>query len=220
MTIKAIIFDFDGVIAESMNMKADAFAHVFRGQPEDIMQKIITLHLNQGGLSRYEKFRIIYRDYLNKSLDKHEEERLGQEFGDFCFEKSIKVPYVNGVEDFIKNNYQNYMFFIASGTPHKEINKVVDGRELRKFFRGVWGSPRSKGELTKMILKEYNLKKDEVVFVGDAPTDYQGAKEAGVKFIARIPPKGHNPFQSDEFKIDYKIEDLTTLNERLKEIDI
>ena len=58
MTIKAIIFDFDGVIVESMDIKTQAFAHLFRKCSEDIIKKVIQLHLDNGGMSRYEKFKI------------------------------------------------------------------------------------------------------------------------------------------------------------------
>jgi HAD superfamily hydrolase (TIGR01549 family) len=219
MTVKAIIFDFDGVIAETMDMKTEAFVHLFKDQSKETVQKIVKLHLDNGGMSRYEKFRIIYKEFLNENISKDKEEQLGKEFSDFVFEKTIKCPYVKGFMDFIKNNYGRYLFFIASGTPNGEINNVVDERNLRKYFEEVIGSPKTKTQIIKMILEKYNLEKNEVVFIGDAPTDYHGAEETGINFIARIPSKGYNPFEIGDFTIKHRIEDLTSLDKTLKTID-
>ena len=219
MTIKAIAFDFDGVITESMDIKTQAFAHLFRNCSEDIIKKVIKLHLDNGGVSRFKKFKIIYRDYLNSKLTKDEEERLGKEFSEFCLSKLTTCPYVKGAEEFLEANYDKYLFFIVSGTPHDEINYIVDRRQLRKYFKGVWGTPRAKAMILKMIIKEYSLKADEVIFVGDAPTDYEGAKDTGIRFIARIAPGKDNPFESDLFKIEYSIKDISSLTEILLEIE-
>jgi HAD superfamily hydrolase (TIGR01549 family) len=219
MTIKALVFDFDGVITESMDIKTRAFAHLFRNYSEDIVKKVIKLHLDNGGMSRYEKFRIIYRDYLNSRLTQKEEERLGREFSEFCYRKILTCPYVRGAKEFLEANHEKYTLFIVSGTPHDEINNIVNIRRLRKYFKGVWGTPRTKNELLKMILKEYDLKPSEVVFIGDAPTDYEGAKDLGIHFIARIARGKYNPFESGEFNIKYSIENLLSLTSQFKKIE-
>jgi len=216
MPLKAIIFDFDGVIAESVDIKTSAFAYLFRNYPDDIIKKIVKFHLDNGGISRFEKFKIIYRNFLKKNLSKEEEERLGKEFGEYCYKEVLICPYVKGAKEFLENNYRRYMLFIVSGTPHEEMNKIVDVRQLRKYFKEVRGTPEDKGKLSKMILKTYHLKPADVVFIGDAPTDYWGAKEVGIPFIARIAPGKYNPFNSDAFNISYTIPDLSSLEAILK----
>ncbi len=56
---KAIIFDFDGVILESMDVKTKAFALLFKDYPEHL-PAVLALHQTHGGMSRFEKFEIIY----------------------------------------------------------------------------------------------------------------------------------------------------------------
>ena len=216
MVFKAIIFDFDGVIVESMDIKTRAFVYLFKDYPEDIIKRVVQLHLDNGGMSRFEKFRIIYRIFLNKELSKGEEKRLSEKFSDFCYIEIIKCPYVAGAKEFLENNYQDYMFFIVSGTPHDEINHIVKERGLQKYFKGVYGTPMTKGELIKRIMHKYNLKINEAIFIGDSPTDYIGAKAAGIKFIARIALAEYNPFIPNEFKIKYSINDLFSLEQILK----
>ena len=58
--IKAIVFDFDGVLAESANLKTRAFSDLFKGEDEETVRQIVAYHLKNAGVSRFEKFKIIY----------------------------------------------------------------------------------------------------------------------------------------------------------------
>ena len=51
----------------------------------------------------------------------------------------------------------------------------------------VYGSPASKAEIMRRILAEHALSPHEVVFVGDALSDYEGARAVDVPFVARVP---------------------------------
>ena len=55
--IKAIFWDFDGVIAESVNVKTEAFYNLYLPYGIEIAEKVRRHHLDNGGMSRFEKFR-------------------------------------------------------------------------------------------------------------------------------------------------------------------
>ena len=57
--INSIIFDFDGVILESVSVKTAAFRQLFSFAPEHV-DEIVQYHLDNGGMSRFDKFRYIY----------------------------------------------------------------------------------------------------------------------------------------------------------------
>ena len=76
---KSIIFDFDGVILESVHVKARAFRSLFVAYPEQ-QDRIVQLHLQHGGWSRYEKFRRIYADFLHLPLSDEKMVRLDSAF--------------------------------------------------------------------------------------------------------------------------------------------
>ena len=67
-TFKIILFDFDGVLAESANVKTEAFAKLFESFGEDIVRKVVKHHVKNGGISRYKKMQYYYSEYLNKPL--------------------------------------------------------------------------------------------------------------------------------------------------------
>ncbi|MCK8519384.1 HAD family hydrolase [Methanoculleus sp. 7T] len=62
-----VILDFDGVIVESIPLKTVAFRKIFSFAPEHL-DEIIAFHLENGGMSRYDKFRYIYANILNEDL--------------------------------------------------------------------------------------------------------------------------------------------------------
>ena len=53
--IKVIIFDFDGVILDSLQIKTDAYADFYRPFGNNIVNKVINHHTLNGGMSRYDK---------------------------------------------------------------------------------------------------------------------------------------------------------------------
>lgn len=214
--LKAIIFDFDGVLAESMNIKADAFASIFREYPKHV-NKIVKLHMDNGGMTRYRKFRIIYEDYLKKEYNDSIERELDRQFSLFVKQAVIECPEVKGAREFLQSYHKKTMLFVASGAPQKELINIVKKRGLYKYFKGIYGSPLDKIIIVKNILKKYKFKPDEVVLVGDAINDYRAAEKSGVKFIARIEKNKPNPFRGLK-GVDGLIYDINGLKKSINKI--
>lgn len=95
-------FDFDGVIVDSLETKAQAFGALFKDYGEEIVRKVIDYHLQNGGMSRYEKFKFYYNNFLNKKITQEIIGDLDREYSQLVVEKVVKAPYINGVIDFIK----------------------------------------------------------------------------------------------------------------------
>jgi phosphoglycolate phosphatase-like HAD superfamily hydrolase len=190
---KAIVFDFDGVILESMDVKTRAFRELFADYPLH-QDKIVQYHLENGGISRFEKFRIIYRDILCLPLPENEFERLSREFSQLVLCHVLHCPFVPGALEFLEKYSLKYDLFVASGTPEEELTGIIRERNLSAFFRQAFGSPRKKGPILKHIMTTYNYAPDEMIFVGDSKSDYSAALEVSVPFVGRVPPGEQNPF--------------------------
>lgn len=189
--LKTIIFDFDGVIIESFDIKTQAFRELFKGSEK--VDEIVEYHKQNGGVSRYKKFRYIYSEILRKPLDEKTFEELGEKFSDLVVEEVKKCPYVPGAIEFISEKSKNLKLFIASGTPEEELISILDARGISKYFKGIFGSPATKSEIIRQILKRENLDRKEAIFIGDTITDYKESGRAGVPFIARINNLSDNP---------------------------
>ena len=184
--IKTIIFDYDGIIAESVDVKTEAFAEIYGQYGKDVVDKVTNHHRSNGGVTRFEKFKIYHNEFLNLSLSKEELNNLTNLFSSLVLEKVISSSYIKGVYSFIKGNYNNYNFFISTGTPKNEIDIILKRKKLNKYFIEVFGSPEKKDYHVKKILKKYNYKKSNVVFIGDSTSDRNAALSNDIKFIGRF----------------------------------
>lgn len=206
--LKAVIFDFDGVIVESMDIKTEAFKALFNDYPEHL-DEIIRFHQAHGGMLRFEKFEIIYREILHQPLSESRMKELGEHFSKYVYKEVLKCPFVKGAYEFLEKYYLKKPLFIVSGTPHNEMQLIVKERNLVQYFKEVYGAPPDKGTLILKILKDYKFNPLDVLFVGDSIDDYEGAKRTGVKFIGRVAPGKENIFA--EFNLWPVVQDIFEL---------
>ena len=65
---KLVIFDLDGVLIDSVELKGQVFAEVFSDFPSET-ERILALHRANGGVSRARKIKLIYRELTGKEID-------------------------------------------------------------------------------------------------------------------------------------------------------
>ena len=70
---KYVFFDFDGVIKESVNVKAEVFAELFKSYGQAFSKKVYDHHLTNGGMSRFKKIEL-YLSWANENNDSCVEE--------------------------------------------------------------------------------------------------------------------------------------------------
>lgn len=192
---EAIIFDFDGVVVESGEIKTQAFANLYREYGETIMAEVARYHVLHGGMSRYEKFRYFQRHLLEKPpLTAEEEHQLDKRFSELVVEAVIASEAVAGAAELIRKEAGRIPLFVASGTPEMELNTIVSRRGLAPYFTAVRGSPTPKQRLIADILSAHALVAERVLMIGDALIDYQSARVNNVSFLGRVRPGDKNPF--------------------------
>jgi len=181
--LKGIIFDFDGVIAESVQVKTDAFASLYNQYGNNIVTKVIEHHEANGGMSRFEKIKLYHGSYLNKAITNEQIEELANQFSKLVVDKVINAPYVPGALAYIQECSKKYKLFISTGTPTNEMCQILSGREISKYFIEVYGSPEKKSAHISKIMSNYNYYSDELIFYGDANTDIDAAEQANIPFV-------------------------------------
>lgn len=192
---QAIIFDFDGVIAESGDIKTQAFAALYRPHGAEIIAEVVKYHTQNGGLSRYNKFRYFQQQLLNRPpLTPEEEQALDRRFSELVVEAVIAAEAVPGANELIQQQYSRIPLFVASGTPETELRIIVERRGLAGYFQQVRGAPKLKETLIAEILADHALNPEHVLMIGDAMADYAGAQANGTAFLGRVRPGDSNPF--------------------------
>tara|TARA_Y100000590_G_scaffold292814_1_gene329742 strand:+ start:59318 stop:59944 length:627 start_codon:yes stop_codon:yes gene_type:complete len=180
---KGIIFDFDGVIVESVKIKTDAFATLYLKYGDDIINSVIEHHQSNGGMSRFEKIKLYHETFLNKSVSNEELKILANKFSELVVKKVIAAPYVKGALEYISSHYNKCSLFISTGTPTHEIKQILHGRRIDHYFTEVFGSPEEKTYHVNNIKLNYGMKPNDLLFFGDSLTDLDAAKQAGIPFI-------------------------------------
>lgn len=213
--IKYIFFDFDGVLAESVNIKTEAFRSMYLQYGEEFAQKVVDHHTANGGVSRFEKFKIYNGEWLGQEVTEQKSEELAQIFSDLVVDGVINSPEVTGAGRFLETA-EKYHKYIITGTPTVEIEPILKGRNMLHYFEGVYGSPEKKDYWVKKIMEEKNALPEECVFVGDALADYKAAISNNITFIFRETEEAIHLFQ--DFK-GLRIKDLQNLHQVINSIN-
>ncbi len=191
---QAVIFDFDGVIVESADIKTAAFRALYRPHGAAVEAAAVTHHLANGGISRRKKIRHIHREHLGVSLDQAELDRLCELFSRLVEDAVVNAPAVPGALPLLARLDGQLPRFVVSGTPEPELKRIVARRGLADAFTEVHGSPPEKPPIIRDLLVRYRLQPSTVLFIGDALTDWHAAKETGVRFVGRAAAGTDNPF--------------------------
>tara|TARA_B100000795_G_C22804013_1_gene443718 strand:- start:4100 stop:4750 length:651 start_codon:yes stop_codon:yes gene_type:complete len=198
MKIKNIFFDFDGVIAESVRAKTEAFREMYSPYGEEIANEVVDYHIKHGGISRFEKFKYWGNKFFNKDLSEDSVNELAKQFSDLVLNKVIASEEVPGVNAFIKKYSKELNFWIITGTPTSEIEIIANERGLTNYFLGIHGSPKNKRYWTEYLLKKHNLKREETLFIGDATTDLDAATFSNLHFALRENEENQEIFKNYE----------------------
>ena len=213
MKISSLIFDFDGVLAESVNIKSDAFYEIYLPYGKVIADKVLKHHLANGGMSRYEKFKLYHKKFLDILIDDKHLSDLVANFSQKVKRKVIASNEVFGTSEFFRNN--NFDSWLVSATPEEELLEILQKRKMYNLFKKIYGSPRSKIDCVAEIIHHNKLNKSEVIFIGDAKTDYLAAIENSILFILRETQENFDFFKKISVP---KIKDMSELESTILKI--
>ena len=203
---KAIIWDFDGVIKDSVDLKGEAFKKLFEDQKIDIINKIYKHHNANGGLSRFKKL----QKYLDWSSHENTIKNLNlyaKKFSDLVVKQVINANYIEGVENYLGRNHNRQKFFLVTATPVEEILKITKKLEIYDYFKIIIGYPKTKEEGFRLILKESGMGNNDFIVIGDSLSEYNAAKKYSLKFVLRI-DKSKSKIPEWYIERDFTINDL------------
>jgi HAD superfamily hydrolase (TIGR01549 family) len=181
--LKALFFDFDGVIVDSNSTKTAAFRELFKNYTQDVIEEIVAYHRRHGGVSRVEKIRYAHEHIIKQPLTEKELADWSAEYSQLVVQDVIGVDCIAGAREFLDSNRGGVPMFVISGTPEAELRYIADQREITGYFRKLHGSPIRKPVHIRNLLAAYRLDPDCCIFIGDALTDFNAARETGLHFI-------------------------------------
>ncbi|MBU2019058.1 MAG: HAD family hydrolase, partial [Bacteroidetes bacterium] len=173
---------------------------------------VVKHHIAHGGVSRYDKIKHYHQVFLGIQISDKELELWCDRFSELVVQQVIDAPFVKGAEQAILEMGKKYSLFIISGTPQVEMDYIVIKLGLKSSFKAVCGSPKKKEKWSKELMDKYRFHPREVVFVGDAKTDFDAADFCRMHFVLRSHEENEAQFSSINCK---KIKDLSELAEAI-----
>lgn len=179
---KTFIFDCDGVLLNSNQIKTNAFYSAVVSYGQSAAKELVRYHIENGGISRYHKFDYFLRYIVGKEPEPGEIESLLARFATEVKNGLMGCEIAAGIEKLRKASAQS-RWLVVSGGDQNELRQIFLKRDLNRFFDGgIFGSPDSKYEILSRELSRGNISRPAVYF-GDAKYDYEAAKTAALDFI-------------------------------------
>jgi phosphoglycolate phosphatase len=186
---EAIFFDVDGVLIESLSVKGEAFALVFKDFPDD-RGSIIDYHLAHGGVNRVEKIRQIFVELTGRQPTDSELAERVHAFSESVVEQVIAAPEIAGAGMALESWSARVPLHAVSATPLDELLVIFDRRGMSQYFASIHGWPPKKTDLLPALVRELAYAAEACVMVGDSAEDEAAALAAGILFIRVSPNEG------------------------------
>ena len=181
--IKNILFDFDGVILDSMPIREYGFRKIFEDFNVEDIEKLLVYHNANGGFSRFVKIRYFFEEVLKRNISDDEVQGYAENFSKIMRSELVNKKYlIKETVDFILENQGKYNFHIVSGSEHNELNFLCQQLGLANCFLDINGSPTPKIELVKSLMVRYKYDAWDTILIGDAMNDYDAAVENEIRF--------------------------------------
>ena len=173
-----VVFDCDGVILDSNNIKSEAFAKSLIGEDKELVYQFIKYHKENGGISRFVKFEYFFK-VLKKQKNYQKDLDLAlKRYSKLSYDGLINCQVVPGIENILNFLFsRNIDCFVVSGGEQNEVRSILEIFCLSNFFNDILGSPVTKKEHLK------NIQPSNALYFGDAWSDYDAAKAFDMNFI-------------------------------------
>ncbi len=176
--LKAIFFDMDGVLINSQ----DAWFSSFNAMLKEFENKKISREEFEKHIWAQE-FRKTYKKYFKTSLENLEKFRIGNQES---FLDNLKE--MSGAQATLQKLKERYRLAVVSNSKVSICESMLKKNSLFEYFDFIMGPDKVNAgkpapDMILKALQEMNLKKEEVVFVGDTQWDAMAAKAAGITFI-------------------------------------
>lgn len=176
---KLIIFDFDGVLADSFNtfypLLRDAMKHIDLPLTPNQYRNLFADNFHQGlkdFIGDDKKYKVAM-EFRSSNYDK------------YYYNKRYKVKLFPGTIKFLKEVSKNYVLTIASSGREDNIKNLLSKNKVANLFSLILANTAtSKEGMIKKIIGEFKAKRQETIMITDTVGDIKVAQKNGLETIA------------------------------------
>ncbi len=214
MALRAILFDFDGVLVNSEPLHLKGFQEVLAAEgilltKEDYFEKYL-------GLDDRGCFEMVYKDH-QKNLSTETLNQLIEKKNALLLAMiETNHPFLPGVREMIPRLFQQYFLTIVSGALRNEILSLIQAAKLDPYFKFIVGAddvkrgkPDPEGyEMAMTILNRDHVLESEILLpqeclvIEDSPWGITAGKKAGARCAGLTTSYGPSHLQDAEWVFD------------------
>ncbi|WP_435608310.1 HAD hydrolase-like protein [Pseudomonas knackmussii] len=176
MSYRLAIFDFDGTLADSFpffvavfNQVADrhAFNRIHPEELDSLRKQGAREIMSHIGMPRW-KLPLVARTFMSL-MKKHRS----------------SIPLFEGIANTLSHlDQKGLILAVVSSNSRENVTQILGSscRHIRAFECGV--SIFGKASRLRRVIRQFGVAREEVIYIGDQPTDGEAASTAGIAFGA------------------------------------
>jgi HAD superfamily hydrolase (TIGR01509 family) len=171
--IRAIIFDFDGVIVDSETEKFKTLKKILKDY-NIVLRENAFKHIlgKKTGVFLNEEF---------PELSQQEKENIIQERREHTKEK---LPLIPGITALLTTLYDKYLIALVTGSEKNSVERILKENNLTQFFNQIitgeqFSSSKPDPECYNIALKKMRVQPSEAIIIEDSPSGILAGKNAG-----------------------------------------
>ncbi|MBI2546063.1 HAD family hydrolase [Candidatus Woesearchaeota archaeon] len=171
--IKAIVFDFDGVVVDTLPRALEVWGRAFKEF------RITHVTLNK------DFFESDYRAMAERlNISKHNLGKLEKLY----YDARTPVSLFEGIKPIITKLSKEYKLALVSNSPPVRFRKRVKSFKIEHYFQAIIGITngirmKPHPDMLLLALKRLHVKPDEAIYIGDMEGDILASKAAEVMVI-------------------------------------
>jgi phosphoglycolate phosphatase-like HAD superfamily hydrolase len=179
--IRCVVFDFDGTLVDSNEIKRAGFFEIFSAYDGSaaLVDRILRDHPdeNRSGIcTRVHAELAVPADTILPTAA-----AFIDAYSVLCEDRVTRCPAVPGALPALHG--LALPLYLDSATPEEPLQRVVALRGWTHFFRGVYGQPASKVDNLHKIASREGLAAAEILLIGDGPPDRDAALAFGCAYL-------------------------------------
>jgi len=181
--VNTILFDCDGVILNSNQLKTQAYYNVtFPSYGHELARSLTTYLAKNTGKPRDHFFDYFLRNIVPPDISGPGLKELVSAVTKEVY-KGLMECEISPCLFELREKIPETKWFVVSGGVEKELRDVFQNRSLFDLFDGgIYGGPMTKDEILSSLIKKNHIK-FPALFVGDSKYDYEVASKAKLDFL-------------------------------------